>query len=488
MHKPLLKYFLSFTLLCAVAAPAQNQNRIDSLLKALAVAKEDSNKVELYINLTTQLKRDHADSAMRLALAAYDLAKELELPIKEARAMQAIGNVLLAQRQYQKAVKKLLETVPIYEKFKLKKDKAGVLVNIASCYRSLSDYVKAQEINFLALKLYEELGDDEGQALVLGNIGISHMANNELDKALEYGQKALAKDRTINNVAGIGRHLGNIATIYQHQAALLMTTDTVAANEKFRKSKEAFEESISIAKKGNDKTQLAIITDNLANLYFAMGDTAKCLENYNKAIELDKESGNKEGMATHLGNIGWIYFISGKNKEAEKYTVEAVALMAQTSNIAFLLNFKENLSDIYEKSGKLALSLEAFRSAVHLRDSLFNLDNAKKQLEAEMNFEFDKKEALAKEESEKQALIRNLLLAGFGCVLIMALIIFRSYRNKKKANEIISKQKAEVEHQKTELEIKNKEITDSIHYAKRIQKSLMPNEKYIERILKDRFN
>jgi len=34
-------------------------------------------------------------------------------------------------------------------------------------------------------------------------------------------------------------------------------------------------------------------------------------------------------------------------------------------------------------------------------------------------------------------------------------------------------------------EEKNKDIVDSIHYAKRIQQSLMPTEKYLERNLKE---
>jgi len=48
----------------------------------------------------------------------------------------------------------------------------------------------------------------------------------------------------------------------------------------------------------------------------------------------------------------------------------------------------------------------------------------------------------------------------------------------------ITLQKQEIEHQHAELQDKNKEIIDSIHYAKRIQKALMPNEKYFEKNLK----
>ena len=46
--------------------------------------------------------------------------------------------------------------------------------------------------------------------------------------------------------------------------------------------------------------------------------------------------------------------------------------------------------------------------------------------------------------------------------------------------EEVVRQKSEIESKNEELEILYKQVTDSIHYAKRIQRSLMPTEKYIQ--------
>ena len=63
-------------------------------------------------------------------------------------------------------------------------------------------------------------------------------------------------------------------------------------------------------------------------------------------------------------------------------------------------------------------------------------------------------------------------------------------RKKQDGNKSIQKQKIIIEQQKilvdeayAQLEEKNAEVIDSIHYAKRIQTALMPNEKYIEKTL-----
>jgi hypothetical protein len=52
-----------------------------------------------------------------------------------------------------------------------------------------------------------------------------------------------------------------------------------------------------------------------------------------------------------------------------------------------------------------------------------------------------------------------------------------------KSKELAEKQ---IQEQKKEIEQKNKDIIDSIHYAKRIQSSLMPTDKYIDRIINKR--
>ena len=56
--------------------------------------------------------------------------------------------------------------------------------------------------------------------------------------------------------------------------------------------------------------------------------------------------------------------------------------------------------------------------------------------------------------------------------LILAVIIFRSYRHKQKSN-------VELAQKNIEIEEKQKEILDSIRYASRIQRALITSEKNI---------
>lgn len=104
-----------------------------------------------------------------------------------------------------------------------------------------------------------------------------------------------------------------------------------------------------------------------------------------------------------------------------------------------------------------------------------------------MNYEFDKKEATSKlQQLKKEAILNSeskkqkIIIWAIGGVLILvicfAIFIYRSYIQKQKANLEIIKQKHIIEE-------KQQEILDSIYYARRIQRALLPSEKYIDRNL-----
>ena len=104
-----------------------------------------------------------------------------------------------------------------------------------------------------------------------------------------------------------------------------------------------------------------------------------------------------------------------------------------------------------------------------------------------MQYEFDKKETQIKAEQEKkdailmaekkrQQVILYSVIGGLGIVLLFALFIYRSLMQIRKKNIEITEQKGVIEE-------KQKEILDSIRYAARIQRCILPTEKYISQNL-----
>ncbi|PJA09326.1 MAG: hypothetical protein COX70_01995 [Flavobacteriales bacterium CG_4_10_14_0_2_um_filter_32_8] len=97
-------------------------------------------------------------------------------------------------------------------------------------------------------------------------------------------------------------------------------------------------------------------------------------------------------------------------------------------------------------------------------------------------------EIVAKEGTiESQKSIIWLSLVFLIVVSALGILAYRSYRLKNKANIVISSQKEEIEIQHHILEDKNKEITDSINYAKRIQDAILPPLKLVRGYIPDSF-
>ena len=102
-------------------------------------------------------------------------------------------------------------------------------------------------------------------------------------------------------------------------------------------------------------------------------------------------------------------------------------------------------------------------------------------------FLLNKEKTLTEENLQKQKNIRNLILSGFGLLIIFLSYIFFSLKKTRKSNTIISKQKDDINKSHLELQQKHKEISDSINYAKTIQTAILPQTKIIKEYLENSF-
>lgn len=93
-----------------------------------------------------------------------------------------------------------------------------------------------------------------------------------------------------------------------------------------------------------------------------------------------------------------------------------------------------------------------------------------------------------KEAQEKAADAQTLLLfVILGAVLSILIVVILAYLNKKKANERIAYQKIRIEKHKDVIEEVNKQLIDSINYAKIIQTAILPSAKKIKKNFTDAF-
>ncbi len=478
-------YTIISSFVCINSIFAQNPT-IDSLEKAIIKINQqasgypkDTNLINLYDQLAWEISIDRPDSSIILSeevikIAVNSLQQEdvyIDLFLKEtnshitpkqkwyiislANEYHNLGEFYRLKGSYTNAIENSLKALAIWEKLKdedVLSKKAATLANIGIFYTEQHDFSKALIYYNKALEIDKKQGDKKGLAADMGNMAILYAEQNDYEKALEFFLSAIKINEELGNKKGIASKLGNIGIIYK------------------RKAEDLFKKEKSLNKEINDLYQ-------------------KALGYFLQAQKLNEELGNKHGISINIGNIGGVYFSTGKIKQAEDAFFKSL-------EIDFKLGFKPHELDMYQSLYLLYDSIKQekkgyayYRKYIVLRDSLNNEQNSKDVMQAQMQYEFDKKEIarksdqekkdlIAKQEKQRQKIIIYTTSLGLILLLILVLVVFKGYRNKQKSN-------IEISAQKQIIESKQKEIIDSIQYAKRIQTSILPSEKYINRIMKN---
>ncbi len=88
---------------------------------------------------------------------------------------------------------------------------------------------------------------------------------------------------------------------------------------------------------------------------------------------------------------------------------------------------------------------------------------------------------------QQDTIIKTGLTVGLVIVFVLIFFLYRNFLNKAKANNVLKQQAVEINFQKQVVEEKNKDITDSISYAKLIQEAILPSKELKFKLFKDVF-
>ncbi len=533
--KILFNCFLFFSFFCYAPKAIAQQLNIDSLLKEIAAQKDDTTKVKTLRNLSIAYKGVENGLGKKYLQESFSLATRLNYK-------KGIINAYLSMGEYKEGEEKLAEAFDFYNKaFTLaneegyKKIAAGALTkkgilhrlrgeyqqalecynaalkideeqkekkyiardygNISVVYWNQGNYSKAIEYDFKILRLFEELKDQNGIATTLGNLGSVYASQGDNKKALEYYLKSLEIEKAQKNIPGVARCYANVGVLY-------------ANKKEYDKALEYYNNALSIYEVLKNKSGVANCLGNMGLVYELKGTDLtknnsgnkpdslydKALECYFKALKMDEEIQDSRAIAAKLGYIGALYTTEKKYKPAETYLLKALDLSYKIGAVDLRRDNEDFLQLLYSEMGNEKKAFMHYKQMIMLKDSLSNEEQNKEQARYELNYEFDKKEAALKAEQEKKDVItkaeskkQRLILLFISLVLILVFIfsifILRSLRITRKQKQLIEIKNKETEAQKAVIEEKQAEILQSIHYAKRIQQSLLPTEKYIARNL-----
>src|SRR5690606_26544618 len=184
----------------------------------------------------------------------------------------------------------LQNALKLNRSYKDKNWEADLIYGIGYCYFTMQNYKLAIENFEKAIRLADEIGNQNILGKAYNNIGLIYSYQNKTKIALEYYHKSLKitenREEYNDNTISV---LGNIADLY------IMQKDTVNARRYYQMAKQ-------LGEKEDKKLNLAVVYNNMAVSY--MTSNKDSTEFYLiKAINIYKNTGNTYGQIRAQNNL-----------------------------------------------------------------------------------------------------------------------------------------------------------------------------------------
>lgn len=448
VNSHMLFRFLLLTLLFPILLTAQSSVS-DSLENVLSKAKSDKERIEISRKLGLYYSgKGNYEQAIKYQIQSLDFSKKVGDKSGMAIACTNLGVIYESQGNYPEGIKVLYEGLKLY-------DEVGDTLNVVASYVNISlinmdqgNYKDALTHSSKALQICEKAKNKLYEGYIYNTIGLIYYYMNSYDLALVNHQKALEIRNGLGDKSTIAGSLTNIALVYYS-----IGNDYEEQNnwqEAIKKYKEAevnYLKSKVIYETLKDDYGIGMSNINLGSLYSRMKNYPSARKHIEEGLSIYKRVGSKEGLKESYNALYEIDTLQKNYKDAFKH----------------------------------------YQYYVAYRDSLVNQDNTRKTLQAQMQYDFDKKataDSLFVVEEKKIAAIKleKEKTQRYGLILILVLVVvFTGFLFNR--FKLIQKQKKVIEEQKHEVEEKHKEITDSINYAQRIQYALLASKKMLDKNL-----
>lgn len=485
-----------FYLLDSLDVNVINQNDrliIDSLLGEYHKSKSDTTKLN---QLTVLISNCEDDVWIRYNYFLKEKAEDLFNSTGDINFKTFIASGYNNLGFYYFQLDKSEEAIKNFElAIKLSKEANDIKViptalnNIGYIYKQQGNILKALTYYHESLKLNKQLKDETEVALCLNNIGSIYYAEKEYDKALKYYREALIIEKKIGSKKAEGRLYSNIGATYKGQGNIQ------TAIEYFDHSLKIYREinyERGIAFSQTKKAELELTLSERDNDFLNLSDIEQRLMQSKTIFEKTEDN---EGLVFTLYNLSRVNLLQGNIEQANLYGQQSLIVSKKIGYPASIKDAAKVLQDISLAKNDYKRAFLMQKLFYKMQDSISNQSTREGIIQKQYEYEYDKKvisdslqarevqkikDLKYSQEIEQQKMFTYVGVFGLILMGIIALIVLRGNRIKKKANLILADKNKVIEE-------KSNEITDSINYAKRIQQAIIPPKEEVNRNLKEAF-
>lgn len=377
----------------------------------------------------------------------------------------------IAHSDYKKAFKLTTEAMHIAEATKDKELMGRVQNSMGNLYWFSGDYTHASEYYIGALKNFQKTKNQSQIAECYRNIGWIYLGQKKYELSEEYLLKSLNLNIKIDNRQRTIINYDDLANLY-------------LTSGQYEKGLESCEKSIKLARKYHYPDAIGTIHITSAQLNYGLKRLAEAEKEYHAGIAI------LEKVPNELYNLCLGYLGFGKVKNDQGKLAEALPLFEKAIALAKTHNFPPELAEgyflaskIYSAQNNLVKAYDYMELYAQTNDSVNARNNRGyiQEMGAKLEYEQNKLQIKSLEQEQKlsdakldrERNFKIFLIVIIFFLFLLGFFIYRSFLRKKKDNELIAKAYLEIE-------IKNKDISDSIEYALQIQQARLPHVEAIK--------
>ncbi len=343
---------------------------------------------------------------------------------------------------------------------------------IALANLSQGFYKLAAEYFIEALKIYDNLGDEESASTILSNMGVVYYYLEDHKRSLEYHRRALETRMYMQDSQQIARSLNNLGIAERN-----LGNQSEALNYYL----EALEYKSALG----DSLGISSTLNNIGNVYLEQSKFTQALEYFSRSLEIDQLNNRQLGVATSLINIGNVHIQMNNLNSASEYLENGISLAKKINARQTLELGYRRMSDLSTKQNQFKEALDWKDKWIELKDSLSSAEKSRAINDIETRYQtakirtenqllLQKQQLQEAQLSKQQTLIIASVTIGI-LLLILVIVSFRGYRLKRKNLKLEQRKNEEIS-QKNELISQQKVQLEEINEAKNRMFSILSHD------------
>lgn len=415
------KLFLVLNLI-GCAASAQNNLKADSLLRVLAVAKEDTNKLNLLFDLSDLYGGSEPAKAKDFIRKAGELNKRLNSPkgfIKYYKHMTRVHAYLFENDSA------IVYATKLYDYAREMHDTLNMgigLLNIGERHSFNSDYEKGLLYSLKGLKLLAGKGyGPKIEGALYGCIQANYLFLKQYRRSVEFGKKAEQIERSLPGQRGLTTTLINLANAYGELGEM-------------QTAENYYNEAITLAQKDNNASLESMAYQGLTALSLKQKNIVKLKAYAEKGLALSEKLGDNFGIMASKQGLSIYYLFEKKYDIASRYAEEALELSRKNKFIESEAVILKSLANIFFAAHDMAKAYDYQERSIKISEAIFSESLARKDAEIRVKYETEKKEAqigLQAAQLKQKNTLNYILIGSTLSLLLILALSYRNYRNKK---------------------------------------------------------